>query len=347
MKSLKKSFIEYCDLNKYENNEDQIKVIDLLIKYNSSSKSFLSHLFKKNKKLGFYLHGGVGVGKTMILNFFYNHIKVSKQKYHFNEFMINFHNFRHENKKKTNSITKFVKNLKKKYDLIFFDEFQISNIVDAMILGKLFDNIFKENIRIIITSNTKIDSLYKDGLQRDQFIPFIKIIKKNSIQKELKVKEDYRKSDLSNLERFFSLKNERNAFKVNRIFHNLIKKKKKTVKKIFVKGRSIKINKYYDSFIKFDFEELCGKNLGAEDYISIAKHSSFILIENVPIFTDENLDKKQRFVTLIDILYEKKIPLMITAFDVLENINSQTKLSDLFKRTISRLYELTSPKFKI
>ena len=143
------------------------------------------------------------------------------------------------------------------------------------------------------------------------------------------------------------MKNERNAFKVNRIFHNLIKKKKKTVKEIFVKGRSIKINKYYDSFIKFDFEELCGKNLGAEDYIGIAKHSSFILIENVPIFTDENLDKKQRFVTLIDIMYEKKIPLMITAFDVLENINSQTKLSDLFKRTISRLYELTSPKFKI
>ena len=127
----------------------------------------------------------------MILNFAYNNLKIKKYRQHFNQFMINFHDFRHE-KKDSNTIRDFVKKLKKNYDLIYLDEFQVSNIVDAMILGKLFEVIFEENIRIIITTNVKLDELYKDGLQREQFLPFISIIKNFSIQKELKIKDDYR-----------------------------------------------------------------------------------------------------------------------------------------------------------
>ena len=130
---------------------------------------------KSSSKLCFYLFGNVGVGKTMILNQFYEFLEIPKKRLHFNEFMINFHDFRQE-KSEENSITKFVKNLKKKFDLIFLDEFQVTNIVDAMILGKLFERIFKENIKIIITTNTKLIELYKDGLQRDQFLPFIELI---------------------------------------------------------------------------------------------------------------------------------------------------------------------------
>ena len=132
----------------------------------------------------------------MILNFFFEHLKEKKLRLHFNEFMLNFHNFVHKKKEKEeeNIINHFVKNLKLKASLIYFDEFQVTNIVDAMILGKLFDQIFKENIKIIVTSNTKIDELYKDGLQRDQFNPFIKIMEQKSIECELKIEDDYRKS---------------------------------------------------------------------------------------------------------------------------------------------------------
>ena len=176
--NLQDSFKEFCEKNKFEINIQQIKIINLLDKFLNYKETFLSSFFKKFKKkeqLCFYLHGKVGVGKTMLLNFVYDRLEIKKNRQHFNEFMINFHDFRHE-KKDNNTLRTFVKKIKEKYDLIYLDEFQVTNIVDAMILGKLFEIIFEEKIKIIITTNTKLNDLYKDGLQREQFLPFIKII---------------------------------------------------------------------------------------------------------------------------------------------------------------------------
>ena len=140
----------------------------------------------------------------MILNFVYNQLNIKKLRLHFNEFMISFHDFKHNNKKEEeNPVGSFVKNLKKKYDLIYLDEFQVTNIVDAMILGKLFEEIFSENIKIIITTNIKLDDLYKDGLQREQFLPFIAVIKANSVQQELLIQDDYRIKNLDKSQRIF------------------------------------------------------------------------------------------------------------------------------------------------
>ena len=177
---LQDSFKEFCEINNFEVNDQQVKIINSLEKFLNSRETILSKIIKKKEKLCFYLYGEVGVGKTMLLNFAFDRLKIRKHRQHFNEFMINFHNFRHD-KKDNNTITAFVKDLKKKYDLIYLDEFQVTNIVDAMILGKLFEVIFEEKIKIIITTNTKLHDLYKDGLQRDQFLPFISIIKKFSI----------------------------------------------------------------------------------------------------------------------------------------------------------------------
>ena len=175
--TLQDSFLEFCRKQKFEINSEQVKIVSLLDKFVNPKKNFLNILLNSKDKLCFYLYGNVGVGKTMILDFIYNKIKIKKLRLHYNEFMINFHDFRHE-KKNNNSINAFVKNLKNNYELIYLDEFQVTNIVDAMILGKLFEVIFSENIKIIITTNTKLDNLYKDGLQREQFLPFISIIKK-------------------------------------------------------------------------------------------------------------------------------------------------------------------------
>ena len=149
--NLQQSFLRFCKFNQFEINPKQVEIINLLEKFISTKKK-LFNIFKKNRRLCFYLHGGVGVGKTMLLNFFYKNIKIKKNRMHFNEFMINFHDYRHK-EKDDNSITNFVKILKQNYDLIYLDEFQVTNIVDAMILGKLFEVIFEENIKIIITTN--------------------------------------------------------------------------------------------------------------------------------------------------------------------------------------------------
>jgi cell division protein ZapE len=342
VKSLKKNFLEFCEVNKLEKNLQQLKIIELLSDFINPKKKYSNFFFGKKDKLGFYLFGDVGVGKTMILNLTYNFLDIPKQRYHFNEFMINFHDYRHANK--SNSILSFVRKLKKKTKLIYLDEFQVTNIVDAMILGKLFETIFNENIKVLITSNTKIDDLYKEGLQREQFHPFISIIKKNSIQKKLIINEDYRKLSPNNLQRAFYPINEKTTFKLNYLFRELTKNKKLEKIKIDIKGREFLINNFYDGIAKLEFNQLCNTNIGAEDYIKIADTCSFIVIQNIPCFNDENANQQQRFITLIDILYEKKISIMISMATRLENIGSSKKLFSPFKRTLSRIFELTAPK---
>ena len=346
--NLKKLFLVHCEKNKYEINKNQLDIINNLKDYYKDNfrQTFLDKIFKKkNHKLGFYLMGDVGVGKTMILNFFFKEFNEKKLRLHFNEFMIEFHNFIFANKNNGSGIDLFVKDLGKKAELIYFDEFQVTNIVDAMILGKLFKKIFEDKIKVIFSSNIKIKDLYKDGLQRDQFIPFIKILENNTYEKELLIEEDYRSSKNKDLERFLFPIDQSTNFKFNKFFRKITKNKKEIKKVLEIKGRKVEIKNFYDRVAKFDFNELCNKNLGSEDYLNIANNCDFIFIKNLPNFSEDNSNQQQRFITFIDVIYEKKIPLMITSNVNLDNINSAKSIKDPFKRTVSRLYELTSMNY--
>ena len=345
--NLNKLFLNHCKKGNLEVNPNQVNlIVELNHFYNLNfNKSFLKKIFsKKNTKPGFYLQGDVGVGKTMILNFFYENLKFAKQRLHFNEFMISFHDFVFQNKKnkKENIIDKFVDKIKKRYELIYLDEFQVTNIVDAMILGNLFKKMFEENIKVLFSSNIKINDLYKDGLQRDQFLPFIKVMKSKCYQQKLNIEEDYRKSLNNKNERFLFPLNKSTNFKVNKYFRQITKNISIKEKVLIIKGRKFIIKNYYNGISRFDFKDLCAKNIGAEDYLRIADTCSFIIIENIPNFNNDNSNQQQRFITLIDILYEKNIPLMITSTLQLNLISSSKSLENAFKRTISRLYELTS-----
>ena len=347
--NLNKLFLNHCKKNNLEINPNQINLIEELDNfYNLNfNKSFFKKIFStKDINIGFYLQGDVGVGKTMILNFFYENFNFSKQRLHFNEFMISFHDFVFKNKGNNheNIIDKFVNKLSKKYQLIYFDEFQVTNIADAMILGNLFKKIFDKNIKILFSSNVKINDLYKDGLQRDQFLPFIKIIKNKCYQKNLIIEEDYRKSQNKRNERFFYPLNEKTNFKVNKYFRKITKNLTLNEKVLTIKGRKFIIKNYFDGIARFNFKDLCAKNIGAEDYIKIAEKCDLIIIENIPNFNNVNSNQQQRFITLIDIIYEKSIPLMITSQSKLDSLSSSDNLKQSFKRTISRLYELTSVK---
>ena len=345
---LDKKFIEFCSNKKLEINQNQIEIINTLENFQNSNfdRSFLNSFFKKNTKLGFYLHGDVGVGKTMILDFFFKQLEIKKIKVHFNEFMISFHDFMFENDKKDKALDIFVKKLRNKAKLLFFDEFQVTNIVDAMILGRLFEKIFEKKICVLFSSNIKINDLYKDGLQRDQFLPFLKILKENSIEKELSINEDYRINKKDILNRFLSPINEKTNFKLNKFFRELTKNKKNNPKNLNIKGRELLIENFYEGIAKFRFNELCDRNLGAEDYLQISNCCNFILIEGLPDFNEDNSNQQQRFITLIDIVYEKKIPILISSANSLNDLNSSGSLAKIFKRTISRLHELTSIKIQ-
>ena len=200
MKSFKQSFESFCKKNSIKKNSEQLDLVEKFDEFNAiikDDKTLLKKIFSKTpQKLGYYVHGDVGVGKTMICNEFYQYLELKKKKTHFNKFMIEVHDFLQQNQGNDNAenlITQFARALKDKIDFLYFDEFQVTNIVDAMILGKLFQEIFIQNIKVIVTSNTKISDLYKDGLQRDQFKPFIKIMEDQSFQYELVIEDDYRK----------------------------------------------------------------------------------------------------------------------------------------------------------
>ena len=337
---LQDSFEEFCEINKLEVNVQQVKIINSLEKFLDNRETILSRFIKKKEKLCFYLYGEVGVGKTMLLNFAFDKLNIRKYRQHFNEFMINFHNFRHE-KKDSNTITTFVKELKKKYDLIYLDEFQVTNIVDAMILGKLFEVIFEEKIKIIITTNIKLHDLYKDGLQRDQFLPFISIIENFSLQKELQIKDDYRTKNNKNLQQIFFPLNEKTSFRINQKFREFTRNINKESKIVTTKGRNFVINNFYSGIARFKFKDLCDNNLGAEDYINISNLCEHIFIEEIPKFNNENSNQQLRFITMIDIFYEKKIRLVLSIEENLNNLSSSNKHSEVFKRTISRMFEMT------
>ena len=295
-KNLEEKFKLFCDTKNLNLNQNQILTIKKLQDFYESnfSSSILDFLKKKEIKRGFYLRGGVGVGKTMILDFL-----------------------------------------------------QVTNIVDAMILGKLFDKIFNENIKVLITSNIKISELYKDGLQRDQFKPFIEIMKKRTIEYELIIEDDYRKSKDNQNDRYFFPLNDETNFKMNKYFRIISKDKKKINKILNIKGRDFHIKEFYEGIVRFTFNELCDQNLGAEDYLEIIKVSEFIFIDKIPQFDDINSNQQHRFITLIDIVYDKKIPIAVSAEKSLDEFNSSKSLKEPFKRTISRLYELTSSNFKL
>ena len=350
-KKLEEKFRLHCNVRNLELNPNQILVIKKLENYYKDNfrSSIISFFSKEVSKKSFYLCGDVGVGKTMILDFFFNLLDQKKQRLHFNEFMLNFHNFVHENKNKNeeNVVSIFVKDLKSKFSLIFLDEFQVTNIVDAMILGKLFQEIFSQNIKVIVTSNTKISELYKDGLQRDQFKPFINIMLEKSIEHELIIDDDYRKTKENQKQRYFYPLNQETNFKINKFSRTITKNKKLSSEILNIKGRNFEIKNFYEGISRFDFDDLCDQNLGSEDYLKIAENSNFMIIEKIPEFNEINSNQQQRFITLIDIVYDKNVPLAVTAKNSLKKFTTSKSLEEPFKRTISRLYELTSMDFKI
>jgi len=302
-------------------------------------KNFFNNL---NYFQGFYLFGEVGTGKTTIINFFLDNIEEKKVlRTHFNKFMIEIHNLFQIQKKNKDPIANIAKDYSKDFRLFFLDEFQITNIVDAMLLKKLFEEFFNNKIFIIMTSNTKPDELYKDGLQREQFLPFINILKKKTLIFELSTGIDYRLLFLKNKRKFFSPITEETKKIFNEIFKKFIGNKETEKLILEVKKRKFTVNEYSSKAAKFNFKDLCGQNIGSEDYLELSNYIKIFFIENIPKFNDDMIDQQQRFITLIDILYDKKINLVCLSEAPLENLQSSKKLNEIFKRTISRLSEMT------
>ena len=169
-------------------------------------------------------------------------------------------------------------------------------------------------------------------------------MQKQSFEHELSIDDDYRKSKNNKIQRYYSPLNQENNFKINKLFRVMTKNKVLKEKILNVKGRKLYLKNFYDGIVRLTFKEICDKNLGSEDYIKLVRNCNFIVMENVPVFNDLNANQQQRFITFLDIVYDQNIPMAISAEQKIDKLSSSRLLEKPFKRTISRLYELTSKK---
>ena len=331
-----KSFVENNFIKKDPFQIDVLERIYDLWKMKDEKNFF----FKNKFKTGVYLFGHVGSGKTFLLNIFCQHTKVGK-KIHFNHLMNEIHNKINLNNNKNDNLEKYVKNLSKNKKVIFIDELHIFNIVDALIVKKLFTFFNKYKIFVLASSNFHPKDLYKDGLQRADFVPFIDFLIKNFEIINLTNSIDYRRLTLNQSKTYFSPINSKTREEFKKLYSKFVDKSMLNKKIIKTKSREIVIENCSANVALCSFDSLCAVNLAHEDYKNIARNFSLLFIENVPNF-DRNFDDQcRRFISLIDMLYEENCSTVLLANSPISSLCKIDKFKKEFARTTSRLYEMT------
>ncbi len=296
--------------------------------------------FSKNKKKGIYVYGSVGTGKTFLLSLFSQYSKVGK-KIHFNHLMSRIHDTINSNENKSKKIELFIKEYCKNIKIVFIDELHIFNIVDALLIKKIFHVLEENNIFVMTSSNFEPNNLYKNGLQRADFLPFIKHINESYDVINVASETDYRRITLNQSKTYFTPINKDTEDEFHSLFNRLVDVNNLTTKKIVIKSREIHFEKCSANVAFCSFDFICNTNLAHDDYTNIAIEFNLIFIEKVPQMTNDYSDQCRRFISLIDMLYENKCSVVILAENPISSLCQITNLSKEFERTASRLYEMT------
>ena len=293
---------------------------------------------------GLYLWGGVGRGKSMLMDLFYAHTGIAeKRRVHFHAFMQEIQSALHEARKTgvEDALKPVAEGVAKNLRLLCFDEMQITDITDAMIVGRLFEMLFQEGVVIVATSNRPPDDLYKDGLNRQLFLPFIKQLNETLDVHEIASITDYRQDRLTGAQTYFSPANAKARVAIDEIWKDLTGGKSEKLV-LEVKGREVPLPNYWAGMARADFWELCGQPLGPADYLALVGAVKLLVLENVPRLDSSKFNEAKRFVTLVDSLYEARTHVIISAEETPERLYLEGSGSFEFERTASRLREMQS-----
>ena len=291
---------------------------------------------------GLYLWGGVGRGKSMLMDMFVTTLEgIPARRVHFHAFMQEIHGAMHEVRKTgvDDAIAPVAADVAASVRLLAFDEMQISDITDAMIVGRLFERLFAAGVVVITTSNRVPDALYKDGLNRNLFLPFIALIKERMVVHEMVSPTDYRQDRLAGAQVYFTPVNAESRATMDAVWRDLAGGPGDALS-LQVKGRQVVIPQFRNGVARADFHELCGRPLGAADYLALAEAVRVLLLDDIPRLSRSNFNEAKRFVTLVDALYEARVRLICSAAAAPEMLYVEGEGTFEFERTASRLREM-------
>jgi len=299
---------------------------------------------------GLYLVGEVGRGKSMLMDLFFGQARVTrKRRTHFHQFMQAAHGWMHRYRQAdpdaADPIPPLATEIAKGAALLCFDEFQVHDIADAMVLGRLFQALFERGVVVVATSNTLPDDLYRDGLQREAFRPFIELLKTNLEVLQLGGARDYRRQRIRGLATWHTPIDRRADDALDRAWTELTEAAQPKPDHLSVLGRDLLIPAAAGGVARFEFDALCGQALGPADYLAIATHFETVLLDGVPRLGPQNFDRARRFITLIDTLYEHRVKLVASAADSPDRIYERGDNAAMFRRTASRLEEMQSAEY--
>ena len=311
---------------------------------------FWKRLFSSTPKppKGLYFWGGVGRGKTYLVDTFFEALPLERKwRVHFHRFMHRVHGELKTLKDQSDPLEIIAERIARQAQIICFDEFFVQDITDAMLLGKLFEYLFERNVVLVATSNIVPDDLYKNGLQRERFIPAIERIKENCRVINVDSGVDYRLRTLSKAEIFHSPLDQQADKNLIEYFAQLAPENKQAYDEttIDILGRDIAVRAVSDDVVFFDFSAICKTARSQNDYMEISQLYHAVLISNVEQMGRGNDDIARRFIALVDEFYERKVKLILSAAVPIEQLYTEGQLSFEFKRCVSRLQEMQSQQY--
>jgi len=292
---------------------------------------------------GLYIWGDVGRGKSMLMDLFFAAAPAAKKRrIHFNAFMVETHARIHEERRRQtgDEISAVARRIAGEAMLLCFDEFQVRDVADAMILGRLFTQLFGAGVVVVATSNTPPDDLYAGGLNRQLFLPFIALLKDRLDVVELNGPEDYRQAESGGLETYITPLGPRAKAAMDAHWARLTGGAMPAPRTLRVLGRDLVAPRTADGVARFSFAELCGEPLAAADYLALARHFHTLMIEDIPALDPAMRNEARRFILLIDTLYDEGIALVCSAAAPPDALYPQGDGADAFRRTASRLTEM-------